>query len=73
MVGDEQVSWHKLDPGDLEVDRITSVVVAGRALCITRTEAGYGVLDNRCPHQGGPLGEGEIDHGYEVVVSSRTV
>ena len=64
MAGGEQVSWHKLDPGDLEVGRITTVVVAGRSLCITRTEAGFGVLDNRCPHQGGPLGEGEIDHGY---------
>ena len=24
---------------------------------------GYGALDNRCPHQGGPLGEGSIENG----------
>ncbi len=60
----DQAAWHRIDPGALEVGRVTTVVVAGRALCITRTEAGYGVLDNHCPHQGGPLGDGEIDHGY---------
>jgi thiamine pyrophosphate-dependent acetolactate synthase large subunit-like protein/nitrite reductase/ring-hydroxylating ferredoxin subunit len=64
MADAEQFSWHKIDPGGLEVGRVTTQVVAGRALCITRTESGFGVLDNRCPHQGGPLGEGEIDHGY---------
>lgn len=64
MTAGDQVRWHKVDPGDLDVGRVITVVVAGRALCITRTEAGLGVLDNRCPHQGGPLGEGEIDHGY---------
>jgi len=64
MTGDEQGSWHKIDPSGPDVGRVTTRVIAGRALCITRTEARYGVLDNRCPHQGGPLGEGEIDHGY---------
>jgi thiamine pyrophosphate-dependent acetolactate synthase large subunit-like protein/nitrite reductase/ring-hydroxylating ferredoxin subunit len=55
------------------VGEIASVVVAGRAVCLTRTNEGYGALDNRCPHQGGPLGEGTIEdgcvicpwHGYE--------
>ena len=26
-------------------------------------EASYAALDNRCPHQGGPLGEGSIENG----------
>ncbi len=64
MTDADQVAWHKIDPGELGEGRVTTVVVAGRALCITRTKAGYGVLDNHCPHQGGPLGDGEIDHGY---------
>ncbi len=69
------MAWHRLEPGDLEVGQVTSIVVADRAIAVTRTEEGWGVLDNRCPHQGGPLGEGEIDpdtnyllcpwHGYE--------
>ncbi len=65
--------WHRLDGIALEVDEVTALVVADRALCITRSEQGYGVLDNHCPHQGGPLGEGQIEdgclicpwHGYE--------
>ncbi len=66
--------WHKIEPGDLGVGIITTVVAGGRALAISRTADGWGALDNHCPHQGGPLGDGEIDdrgwvicpwHGYE--------
>lgn len=67
--------WHRIDFGELAVGQVTMVLAAGRALAVSRTEQGYGVLDNRCPHQGGPLGEGELDpdtgyllcpwHGYE--------
>ncbi len=56
MAGSGQVAWHKLDTIDLDVGRITTQVVAGRALCITRTESGFGVLDNRCPHLCGGQG-----------------
>jgi len=57
----------------MEENTVTKVVVDRRALAITRTSDGYGALDNRCPHQGGPLGEGIIEgewllcpwHGYE--------
>ena len=43
--------WHRLDV-DLEMGEATTVVVADRAVCVTRTERGYGALDNHCPHQG---------------------
>jgi nitrite reductase/ring-hydroxylating ferredoxin subunit len=49
--------WVKVDPGGLLADRVTTVVANGRAVCLTRTAAGYGALDNHCPHQGGPLGD----------------
>jgi thiamine pyrophosphate-dependent acetolactate synthase large subunit-like protein/nitrite reductase/ring-hydroxylating ferredoxin subunit len=66
-------AWHRVDPGDLSVGDVTTVVVEDRALAITRTDDGYGALDNHCPHQGGPLGDGQIEngcllcpwHGYE--------
>src|SRR5947207_14099585 len=61
-----ETAWYPIDPGELEVDRIATVVVAGRAVCITRTADGYGALDNRCPHQGGPLGDGQVENGYVV-------
>ena len=31
---------------------------------MTHFEGGYHALDNKCPHQGGPLGEGSIEKGY---------
>ena len=31
---------------------------------MTHFEGRYGALDNRCPHQGGPLGEGSIEDGW---------
>ena len=40
-----------------------SVACAGRTICLTRFEGRYGALDNKCPHQGGPLGEGSIENG----------
>ncbi len=70
---DPTVEWHRLDVADLAIGHVKTVVVGGRALAVTRTDDGYGVLDNRCPHQNGPLGEGHIEngclicpwHGYE--------
>ena len=55
-----ECEWFRIDLPDLEVGRVATVVVNDMALAVTRTEDGYGVLDNRCPHQGGPLGDGEI-------------
>src|SRR5258708_27290205 len=40
-------------------------VTAGRvSLALTRFNDRYGALDNKCPHQGGPLGEGSIEKGW---------
>ncbi|MGH9184787.1 MAG: Rieske (2Fe-2S) protein [Acidimicrobiales bacterium] len=58
--------WVRGDTAGLEVGRVTTVVASGRAICPTRTEGGYGALDNRCPHQGGPLGDGQIENGYVI-------
>ena len=35
-----------------------------RRLVLTHVGDDYGALDNRCPHQGGPLGEGSIEKGW---------
>ena len=59
-------AWVRVDTDGLEEGRVTTVVAAGRALCLTRTAAGYGALDNHCPHQGGPLGDGQILDGYVI-------
>jgi thiamine pyrophosphate-dependent acetolactate synthase large subunit-like protein/nitrite reductase/ring-hydroxylating ferredoxin subunit len=61
-----ETAWFPVDPGELEVGRVATIVAAGRAVCIARTAAGYGALDNRCPHQGGPLGDGQIENGFVI-------
>jgi pyruvate oxidase len=57
--------WHQVDPVDVPGDgRIRSVVVDGRTVALARCGLKLGALDNRCPHQGGPLGEGSIENGW---------
>jgi thiamine pyrophosphate-dependent acetolactate synthase large subunit-like protein/nitrite reductase/ring-hydroxylating ferredoxin subunit len=58
--------WYPLPVDGLDVGRLTTVVVEGRAICVTRTSEGYGALDNHCPHQGGPLGDGQLENGYLI-------
>jgi pyruvate oxidase len=58
--------WVGVETDGLEVGRVTTVVAGGRALCLAKTAEGYGCLDNRCPHQGGPLGDGQIADGYLI-------
>lgn len=61
---DEVLEWHKVaEPGDLPEGRVRTVTVDRRSLALSRCGGQYGALDNRCPHQGGPLGEGSIEHG----------
>ena len=63
---DGEYAWHKLvDLDELGDGRVMTVTVGHESLCVTRTaEGGYGCLDNACPHQRGPLGEGSIEGGW---------
>jgi nitrite reductase (NADH) small subunit len=40
--------------------------MAGGALCVTRVGGVISVLDNYCPHNEGPLGQGMIEDGKVV-------
>lgn len=56
--------WHKVFTNDeLQEGRVTSVTCKQRTLCMSKINGEYGALDNKCPHQGGPLGEGSIENG----------
>jgi thiamine pyrophosphate-dependent acetolactate synthase large subunit-like protein/nitrite reductase/ring-hydroxylating ferredoxin subunit len=60
----EPVRWHKaLELDELPEGRVKSVTCGLATLCMTHHEGRYGALDNHCPHQGGPLGEGSIEKG----------
>ncbi len=65
MTESSEKVWHKvLEHGELEEGRVRQVTCGGQTVCLTHFEGKYGALDNRCPHQGGPLGEGAIENGY---------
>ncbi|MEM9567326.1 MAG: thiamine pyrophosphate-binding protein [Cyanobacteria bacterium P01_E01_bin.34] len=48
---------------ELPEGRVKTVVAGHKSLAMTHYDGQYGALDNRCPHQGGPLGEGSIENG----------
>jgi len=48
---------NEIEPGTVHV-----VEIDGRSLCVGLTEDGeWGAIDNVCTHDGGVLGEGELD------------
>jgi nitrite reductase/ring-hydroxylating ferredoxin subunit len=60
----DDLLWHKvLDKDELGEGRVKTAACGLRTLCMTRFQGRYGALDNACPHQGGPLGEGSIENG----------
>ncbi len=58
-------SWHKaLALDELSEGRVKTVTIGTTSICMTHHEGQYGALENHCPHQGGPLGEGSIEKGH---------
>lgn len=56
--------WYKvLDKDELPEGRVTGVNCGHKRVCMTHHKGEYGALDNVCPHQNGPLGEGSIENG----------
>lgn len=57
--------WHRVLASDeLPPGRVTTVTVGRRSLAVSNSDGAYGAIDNHCPHQGGPLGEGSIEQGW---------
>jgi len=61
----DTLTWHKVldDISVLKEDRVMTVTAGHKDLCLTNWEGKITALDNKCPHQGGPLGEGSIENG----------
>lgn len=60
----QTTQWFRvLDLDELPEGRVKTVVAGHKSIAMTHYEGQYGALDNRCPHQGGPLGEGSIENG----------
>ncbi len=61
----EKQQWHKVaDKDPLQDNSVMNAVAGVQAICLTKFEGKYYALDNHCPHQGGPLGEGLIENGF---------
>lgn len=61
----KKIIWHKVlnNKSELPEGRVKTVTAAHKGICLTHFEGKFSALDNRCPHQGGPLGEGSIENG----------
>src|SRR6476659_3798298 len=56
--------WYRVDDDQVpDEGRVRTVEVGGRTVALARCGARLGALENHCPHQGGPLGEGSIEKG----------
>ena len=59
--------WVRVGRPAMATGRVTTVVAGDRAVCLVHGEDGtWSALDNRCPHQGGPLGDGQLDDGWLI-------
>ena len=55
--------WYKVaDKNALPEGRVRTVTAGAQTVALTHFNGQYGALANRCPHQGGPLGEGSIEN-----------
>ena len=61
----KNIKWYKIldKKADLPEGRVKTVTAGHKGLCLTHFEGKFSALDNKCPHQGGPLGEGSIENG----------
>lgn len=60
----QRLVWHRaLAADELPEGRVSQVTCENWTVCMTNVGGTYSALDNRCPHQGGPLGEGSIENG----------
>ncbi len=61
----QEITWHKVldNKHDLAEGRVMTVEAGHTQICLTHFKGVFTALTNKCPHQGGPLGEGSIENG----------
>lgn len=61
----ERLNWHCVleNADELPEGRVASVTAGHTGICLTHFKGRFSALNNKCPHQGGPLGEGSIENG----------
>ena len=62
----EKLVWHKVaETDELSEGRVQSVTAGSRSIALVHFDGQYAAMENHCPHQGGPLGEGSIETGND--------
>ena len=70
-------NWHRIgNVEDFPAGSASELVVAGRIVALFNIDGEFFALDGMCPHQGGPLGKGELSgcivtcpwHGFQFDV-----
>ncbi|MGI9311835.1 MAG: Rieske 2Fe-2S domain-containing protein, partial [bacterium] len=65
-VKESDLQWHKVATLDeLPQGRVKTVTAGAKSMALTHIDGQYTAMDNHCPHQGGPLGEGSIEVGKD--------
>jgi thiamine pyrophosphate-dependent acetolactate synthase large subunit-like protein/nitrite reductase/ring-hydroxylating ferredoxin subunit len=63
-MNDRTLEWVRVGGvDDLPDKRVKTVTARSRSICLSHFKGQWAAMDNRCPHQGGPLGEGSIELG----------
>lgn len=58
--------WHKVaETDEVAEGRVKSATAGTQSVALVHFQGQYAAMDNKCPHQGGPLGEGSIEKGIE--------
>ncbi len=60
----ENLEWIRIGHvDDLPEDRVKTVTARTTSICLSHFDGQWSAMDNHCPHQRGPLGEGTIERG----------
>ncbi|MEO0669110.1 MAG: thiamine pyrophosphate-binding protein [Pseudomonadota bacterium] len=62
----EQLDWISVGhTGDLPEGRVKTVTARTTSICLSHFDGQWAAMNNHCPHQRGPLGEGSIERGVD--------
>ena len=64
-MGNRNIVWYKVLENKYELveGRVMTVTAGHTDICLSHYKGKLTALTNKCPHQGGPLGEGSIENG----------
>ena len=63
---DHPLDWIRVaHVDDLPEGRVKTVTARTTSICLSHFQGQWAAMDNHCPHQRGPLGEGSIEEGVD--------